>query len=294
MKIKKTTLILIISFISQAINAQVKIDAPTTTDAPTTNTQTTNNNSPQKVDVLTNDDIITLTKTGLSASVIIAKTQSSSTKFDVSTDALINLKKNGVADDVITEMMKKDTQKSTAIANQVDSKDPNAMHKSGVYIYDKSDATTPVKRIQIVRTRYQTSSGGYGGFSGSSTSAIISGQSSRQQIPTQNPVFYFYFPQETKSDDWFASNPNEFALVQVKVIPKKDIRIFKTGGGSSNGYTSSSNEGIPENLKIPFDFTEISEGIYKVTVKSPLEYGEYCFTYADNSTRVFDFGVKKK
>ena len=207
-------------------------------------------------------------------------------------DVFMIMYSNGTKEYVESKLPQKASSTSAATTVYSDSKDPNVMHKSGVYIYDPSDVNNPVKRIEAVRTRSQTSSGGYGGFSGSSKTAIISGNESRQKISEQNPVFYFYFPQETKSDDWFASSPNEFALVEVKVIPKKNMRIFKTGGSSSNGFSSSSSEGIPEKYKLQFEFVLISEGIYKITVKSPLKYGEYCFTYADNVSRVFDFGIK--
>ena len=50
-------------------------------------------------------------------------------------------------------------------------------------------------------------------------------------------------------------------------------------------------EGIPEKDKINFDFTPISEGIYKVTFKTPLQAGEYCFVFASATSKVFDFGI---
>ena len=61
-------------------------------------------------DILTNQTIIQLTKIGLQPSVIISKIRTSATKFDVSTDALINLGNNAVASDVINEMIKVNTE----------------------------------------------------------------------------------------------------------------------------------------------------------------------------------------
>jgi S1-C subfamily serine protease len=55
--------------------------------------------------VLTNQDVIALTKAGLEKSIIIAKISTSVTKFDVSVDALIRLKQDGVADEVVTAMI---------------------------------------------------------------------------------------------------------------------------------------------------------------------------------------------
>lgn len=55
---------------------------------------------------ITNQDVISLTKAGLDKSIIISKINSSKTKFDLSTDALIQLKQAGVADEVVAAMFK--------------------------------------------------------------------------------------------------------------------------------------------------------------------------------------------
>lgn len=56
---------------------------------------------------LTNDDVIALTQTGLSETLIIKKIETSTCNFDVSTDALIALTKAGVSDNIIAAMMDK-------------------------------------------------------------------------------------------------------------------------------------------------------------------------------------------
>ena len=54
---------------------------------------------------LTNDDVVKLSKAGLSAETIVAKIRASESKFDTSTDALVALAEAGVADAVIREMV---------------------------------------------------------------------------------------------------------------------------------------------------------------------------------------------
>lgn len=54
---------------------------------------------------MTNADVIALSKAGLDKSLIIDKVKSSETNFDVSTDALIKLKTEGVSDEVIAAML---------------------------------------------------------------------------------------------------------------------------------------------------------------------------------------------
>ena len=249
-------------------------------------------NAQTTTETLTNENVITLTKIGLQPSVIITKIKSSNTNFDVSTDALINLNKEGVASEVINEMMKTDMQTKTDLANQTDSKDPNSMHKSGIYYYNTNDANNPVRKIDAIRvTSFSSSGGGYGGFGGTTQLAHVSGIQSKQQFTETSPVFYFYFESNNSRADWYddASSPNEFVL--VKFIEKKNERLFKTGSSSSAGYGSSARVGVPEKDKIPFDYTEVSEGIYKVTFKNPLPIGEYCFVFATATNKVFDFGI---
>src|SRR3982074_503549 len=56
-------------------------------------------------EVLTNQSIVEMVKAGLSERVIVAKIRTSPTNFDVRTDALIALKKNGVPEKVIEAIL---------------------------------------------------------------------------------------------------------------------------------------------------------------------------------------------
>ncbi|RYY15916.1 MAG: hypothetical protein EOO04_27825 [Chitinophagaceae bacterium] len=58
-------------------------------------------NAQTKPEVLTNKGVIELSKAGFGKDMILAKIESSNCKFDVSTAALIDLKKQGVPDDVV-------------------------------------------------------------------------------------------------------------------------------------------------------------------------------------------------
>lgn len=255
-------------------------------------------NAQTSEETLTNEKIIQLSKIGLQPSVIVNKIKGSKTNFDVSTDALITLNSAGVAAEVINAMMKTSGEQNAAETDLIDSKDPNAMHRSGIYIFNSANIENPLSKIEVVRvSSYQSSSGGYYGVGGSSKKAVLSGFESKQQLTTSTPVFYFYFnPKENVKADWYenAASPNEFALVKVIDVPKKNIRLFKVGGSSTVGFSSSSHSGIPEALKIPFEFTLQKDGIYKVTFKEPLEEGEYCFVYAAATGKVFDFGIHSK
>lgn len=61
---------------------------------------------------LRNDDILSLVKVGLDDSLIISKVQNApATEFDVSTDALVTLKKAGVSNAIVNAMMKRAEKK---------------------------------------------------------------------------------------------------------------------------------------------------------------------------------------
>src|SRR5439155_24197848 len=56
-------------------------------------------------EVMTNQTVVEMVKAGLSERVIVAKIRTSPTNFDVRTDALIALKKNGVPEKVIEAIL---------------------------------------------------------------------------------------------------------------------------------------------------------------------------------------------
>jgi len=255
-------------------------------------------------DTLTNEKVIQLTKIGLQPSVIISKIQTSQTKFDVSTTALIVLSDNQVLPDVINEMIKVATQQQIEVANKVDMTNPNDMHSPGIYFYNESDKSNPVRKVDpTVMGNTHTGGGSFYGIGGTKTTSSISGSKSRLQISETQPVFYFYFEQNSNpySDSWWfatATSPNEFVL--VKLDQSKESRIIQIGSSTSiGGYGGGVGSGIPEKTKVQYTYEQVKEGIYRVTFQQGLKPGEYCFVYASttpsrfSNNKVFDFGIPK-
>ncbi|MBI5538665.1 MAG: hypothetical protein HY951_01295 [Bacteroidia bacterium] len=250
-----------------------------------------------KYDTLYNKTIITLTKTGLPPATIISKIKTSITSFDVSTNALIDLSNNGVNGEVINEMIKISDNANTSATIEINSNNPNEMHKTGIYYYNPKNVTNPLKKINAtVVSGSKTGGFSYGGFGGVGSTSTLSGLHSRFQIDTSNPEFYFYFntDEKTNGENWFfatATSPNEFVCVWL--YAKNDHRFFKTGGGSNYSYSV----GIPEKDKVQYEIKEIKEGIYKVTFNTSLKKGEYCFIYAGqapsiySNDKLFDFSI---
>jgi len=120
-------------------------------------------NAQTKVDTLTNAQIIQLSKIGLQPSVIVNKIQTSVNKFDVSTDGLIALSKEGVSSEVINEMVKSTAQTQKDVASQKDMRDPKTMRKTGIYYYNPADSTKLFRRLEPTVIS-EMSSGGLGGL----------------------------------------------------------------------------------------------------------------------------------
>jgi hypothetical protein len=60
-----------------------------------------------QAEILTNSQIIELSKAGLSSKVILNKIEKSRVDFDISTNSLIELKKSGVSDEIIAAIIEK-------------------------------------------------------------------------------------------------------------------------------------------------------------------------------------------
>ena len=63
--------------------------------------------SSNTVEILTNNDIVSMSQANLAESLIVEKIKESKGAFDVSVSGLINLKKSGVSDEIIRAMMEK-------------------------------------------------------------------------------------------------------------------------------------------------------------------------------------------
>jgi len=259
-------------------------------------------------EVLSNESIIQLTKSGLGSAIIIARIQSSKNKFDLSSNELMRLKDANVPDDVIAAMLQAALSsiasgvQTSVVAPVVDLNDPNAPHDAGIWLV-KTASDSVNQMIQLepsVFTGVKATGMGWAlltyGITKIKAKGVLRGSSARMQIENHRPTFFFYFEVtnsglSNSSWEWFSSatSPNEFALVEMDT--KNDRREAVLYAASV--FTSHTG---PENKKlIPFDFEKIAPGVYKVTEREDLPPGEYMFYYGRVDTKiikVFDFGIK--
>jgi hypothetical protein len=245
---------------------------------------------------------------GLSADIIKAKIQGSLCRFDLSTDALVTLKKADVPDDIITAMLNRSNSGSLATSNQENNENAETNITPGIYYCTGQ----PCKLTELEATVYSQAKMGSGiltsmtyGIAKTKMKATLSGHKANLQIEKKKPVFYFYFDKNNTNNFgnngaqvfWFASatSPNEFLLAKFSTT-KKSREIVT---GSWNSYAGMSS-GIDDKNKISFKYEKVSPGVYKVFTEQELEEGEYCFMYAGGTSvygnaplqKVYDFGIK--
>ncbi len=101
---------------------------------------------------MTNQEVISLTAAGLNKNIIINKISTSKSKFDLSTDSLIQLKKAGVADEVVTAMLQAKTGATTgtvtvSTTTKGDPNDPMSPHGFGLYLYEEKNGEKKMTKL---------------------------------------------------------------------------------------------------------------------------------------------------
>ena len=266
-----------------------------------------------QAETLTNDMVVSLVQAGLGDDAVIAKIRASAGHYALSTDDLIALKKRGVSGPVIAAMIQSGAEGavSSKAVFSADSPDPLVPHPSGVYL------ATDARMVRIdPTTSNQSKTGGIlgyaftGGIASLSIKAVIPNITARVRTGRTRPAFYFYFDEATRGLSqsggslWLSgpasaiTSPNEFSLIRFEV--KKDRRETRVGSMNLAGAKA----GVMDKDRIPFDYEQVTPGVFKVTPSSDLAAGEYGFLYSvsavagpgmwgngTGSARIFDFAV---
>ena len=236
-------------------------------------------------DVMTNQSVVDMLKAGLTERVIVAKIRTSATNFDVSTEALIALKKGGVPEKVIEAMMSPTAAASPAPAAPAGA--PPAASVAAVAPGTMAAPARPTvfhvvagKEVELMAagTEVQTNRARY---AGRSTEVVIGGNKAKYRTGDRQPTFVI------------TAAPNEMPLVRLE--PGKNDRNLKVGSGSSAPYAGgSSRRGIRSEDMIDVDVERDSRGFYRVRPRAPLAPGEYGFAASRGGSAVggiYDFGV---
>jgi hypothetical protein len=258
-------------------------------------------------EVMTNDEVISLTKAGLSPAIIIGKIRTGKSNFDLSTDSLIKLKQAGISDDIVAAMLEAKSGKSTAApagsSMSGDPNDPMSKHNYGIYLYEEKDGVRKMTQLQPNVSAQNRTGGGFTaavtpfGLGKVKTKANLPGRTANLQITSPSPVFYFYLDTTSgglNTASGVPSTPNEFTLVRFNQrSDNREVTIAKTNSWGGKG-------GLSDEYVVPLQAQDLGNGIFKVTAAGELRKGEYGF-YLVNSgnsnvnagigAKFFDFGV---
>jgi hypothetical protein len=266
-------------------------------------------------EIMTNDEVISLTKAGLASSIIVGKIRTSKSNFDMSTDALIKLKQAGVPDETVGAMLEAKSGKSISAAAPANStgaaspgtlgdpNDPMAKHNYGIFLYEEKDGVkkmTPVKASVSAqnRTGGMFTSGLTYGISKVKIKTNLPGRNAALQMQDTMPTFYFYLDVTSgglNTASGVPSDPKEFTLVRFN--QRSDNREVTIGKANAFGAKG----GLSDEYVVQFKAEDMGNGIFKITPAAGLTKGEYGFmlvnsgnsnTAAGVGSKFFDFGVQ--
>ena len=258
---------------------------------------------------LANDDVLQMVKAGFPESMIIKAIGANDTNFDVSVQALTDLKNGGISQPVLEAMLAAEEKKKTAEAvtkpanaAPPDPNDPKSPHGSGIYWLSKNGTGSHMTRLEVSsysqsKTGGMMASGMTMGIHKVKWKAVLPGPRAALRINEANPEFYFYFDEKSQglgqsSARPEASKPEEFSLTRMSASSKE--RELVVGQASITGGSTGTRSGDT----IPVNVEKVAPGIYKVTTGKALDPGEYCFVppsgavgYGMAGGTLFDFGV---
>lgn len=234
-------------------------------------------------EVMTNETVIQMVKTGFSESVILAKMRSSQTKFDTRTDALIELKKAGVPEKVMQAIVSGGAPPASApaaaasAASAMAAPAPQGGRRGPIYHVSGG------KQVELIGTSgdIETSRAP---FSGRKTELVIAGNKAKYRTADRQPVFLT------------SAEPADVVL--VKLDPGKNDRNLRISGSSYVGpYAGSvSQKGIRSEDRVDFEAERDQRGFTRIRPRAPLAPGEFAFVFTRTSGTMpqgvlYDFGV---
>jgi len=255
---------------------------------------------------LTKDQVIQMTKAGLSEEVIVARVNAEPSQLKLSADDLITMKSAGVSDGVIRAMLAPKAPPATAAAAPVppDPNDPNSPHDPGIYLLTNDNDRGGRKMILIERagSGHEKTANIWGhafsyGISKAKVKAEVPGAHALVRSHISKPEFYMFFPPTGNlgAADTITS-PSQFSLLSLE--EKKDHRetaVAQVGFASASAGTDNKHV-----FKISAE--KVRPYVYRVLPDSELTAGEYAFVAATgmggpasgSSVVIYDFGVDLK
>lgn len=253
---------------------------------------------------ITNSDIIRMVKADFGDSIIVNHIKSNETQFDVSINALFELKNAGVSQKIIEAMQFSVTDKRTTptvseqvrttptqkptpdnpLIRQSEMGDSSEMSMMGVILIDGS------KRVEMKSSQSNAKGSSLGAmvpfFGKAKVKSVLNGSQAQLRVTDTTPEFEITLASNINPTD-------QFAL--VKANQKSDRREIEVASVSMVGGSSS---GFRKEIIVPTTFEEIKTQtiggglkyiLYRIKVVNPLPPGEYVFV--PQAYAYYDFGV---
>jgi hypothetical protein len=225
---------------------------------------------------LSNEDVIEMTKLGLSDDVIIAKIRNvydagtDRVSFDTSVEGLRALKAANVSESVIKVMINPTPTPARApivgggaSPTTIDSSLPPP--EVGVYWRDEGKfVLVQGQTVANLKAGGKAGSMFTYGLRNQHWDATIEGPTSKNMVRDRQPVFYLYVPDGSDSSDY----------VLLKLNKKGDRREFQVG---SFGGITGGKSGVQKEKEVQFHAEHLGIRVYKVTLEEALKPGEYGF-----------------
>ncbi len=258
----------------------------------------------QTNETVTNKTVIQLCKAGIGKSIIIAKIESSTCNFDLSTDGLVQLKKGAVPDDIVTEMIAKSnapampSAPAPGLSNMPAGQNgnPELALQPGVYYLNPgvNDYTALNPGLLADQQVAETATYKMRSLISGKIRGDLSGLQANQKINDPNPVFVIVMDMTGQNPNVpNLSDPGQLVLARLKQV--RNNRELVIGRATPSGNV----KGVEENAKVNINFKKVQDNLYEVSANAPLTTGEYSLVYAlpDNNGQSivyqsFDFSLK--
>lgn len=212
---------------------------------------------------LSNDSVIKMVKAGLDENTIVTMIQSQPGRYDLSVDALVTLKQDGVSDKVLGAMAAKNAQPSTPSASAAAAASASQYDDMDIGVYHNVKGTWTV--VPTEQVNWKTG----GVLKSIATDGIVKGdvngrlKGAESSTKVNTPLeFLIKTPDGVEATD--------FQLVHLH--QKSDAREFRTvTGGVFHASGGSTRDAIA------FEESRIAKRTYKVTLPANLTPGEYAF-----------------
>jgi hypothetical protein len=233
-------------------------------------------------DVLTNQDVVKMSSAGLGEELVIAKIKEAAhVDFRLEVDDLVALKQAGLSELVIHAMLDR---------NRPAPQEPAARMQQnlGMEVIEVS-LKTDGREVPLIFGRGEMSSAGFMGYG--ATFMNFPGLHSRVRTSDKHPTLLVKSSRELTGGHYF--------LGKLDSDTKNGVRSLKvlTGRGVKESFGNRGYLSPDPDWTVPYEAIEAGAGLWKITVKGPLEPGEYGwyiglgFGFGPQSNGMFDFGI---